>query len=482
MPPKDRLLDASALSADSAGRSWWRSPALVLAVLYVLVSTVWLVCSDLLVEAFVPTSLHPPVHTLKGIGFVLVTATLLYWRITFHLNQERRQAVESLSRTTRYQRLVKSATLRLSRSERRYESIFAAFPKPAFVYDRQSRRIVDANTAAPQQYGYSREELLELSIDALVGDASATESPNSPPAPGHSAAEAARLTPTLHRTKTGETFWASTATSSVQYLDRPACLVIVSDVTAMVLAKQRNETLRRKLRLGFRRRTRQLERARASLQSILDTMSRDMVGSLDPLIAHAKQLALGISPNTPATSGDTTSPTTAVAARLIGGLTRVRHLVEELTLLGTDSPPQADPVSLVLLVTRVLSQVEHANDGCGTRVKVVEPLADVTTSETVLAHVLASMLRAMLSAHPRVQIRIYATTSDRHVVLWIEDLAAADHRLPAASSAAVNSLRPLVRRIGGRLLVSAGLETGYRVGIRIRKPVPARPGTRQPGT
>jgi PAS domain-containing protein len=58
---------------------------------------------------------------------------------------------------------------RLAHDER-YQLLFTDSPWPNLVCDRQTLRIVDANAACLRLYGYSREELLALTLYDLDGD------------------------------------------------------------------------------------------------------------------------------------------------------------------------------------------------------------------------------------------------------------------------------------------------------------------------
>jgi PAS domain S-box-containing protein len=64
------------------------------------------------------------------------------------------------------------AQLQLQDSERRYRLLFEGNPLPMLVYDLDSARFLAVNAAAVEQYGWSREELLGMSVAdlALPGD------------------------------------------------------------------------------------------------------------------------------------------------------------------------------------------------------------------------------------------------------------------------------------------------------------------------
>lgn len=56
----------------------------------------------------------------------------------------------------------KKIVSRLQQSEKKYSDLFQVSPIAMWVFDRQSKKIVDVNHAAVNQYGYSKEEFLEL--------------------------------------------------------------------------------------------------------------------------------------------------------------------------------------------------------------------------------------------------------------------------------------------------------------------------------
>lgn len=59
----------------------------------------------------------------------------------------------------------------LRRSEKSYRDLFEANPQPMWVHDIESRKILEANDAAVELYGYSREEFLKMTIHDFIVDA-----------------------------------------------------------------------------------------------------------------------------------------------------------------------------------------------------------------------------------------------------------------------------------------------------------------------
>ncbi|MDD3846571.1 MAG: PAS domain S-box protein [Syntrophorhabdaceae bacterium] len=64
----------------------------------------------------------------------------------------------------------KKAEKELRDSEERYRNMFDNIPFPTFVYDFETLKIVDVNTFAVRSYGYSREELLGMTLKDLKPD------------------------------------------------------------------------------------------------------------------------------------------------------------------------------------------------------------------------------------------------------------------------------------------------------------------------
>jgi PAS domain S-box-containing protein len=126
--------------------------------LYAALAGLWIATSDALVAAVVRTvGEHSAWSTLKGFGFVAVTALLLHAALRRALARER------------------SAHERLARSEALLRAVSDAIPDPVFLKDRESRWLF-ANPAVARVLGRSAEELVgrtdrEIYSDAEIADA-----------------------------------------------------------------------------------------------------------------------------------------------------------------------------------------------------------------------------------------------------------------------------------------------------------------------
>ncbi len=73
----------------------------------------------------------------------------------------------------------------LQQNDLRFRLLFEVNPLPMWVYDRETRRFVEANQAAVAHYGYSREEFLSMTIaDIRLPDDSGAQSSADGPASG----------------------------------------------------------------------------------------------------------------------------------------------------------------------------------------------------------------------------------------------------------------------------------------------------------
>jgi hypothetical protein len=116
-----------------------------------------------------------------------------------------------------------------------YRLFFERNPLPMWVYDVQSLRILAANLAALTLYGYSKEELVGLTLlniqpedDAVQLLAHLKLSANEQPA----------QTQWLHRHRNGDLLEVETVTENIELDGVCACLVVVKDMTEQRRAEQ----------------------------------------------------------------------------------------------------------------------------------------------------------------------------------------------------------------------------------------------------
>ena len=119
-------------------------------------------------------------------------------------------------------------------SEERYRLLFERHPHPLLVYDRETLRFLEVNEAAVRQYGYSREEFLGMTIEAI------RPAEDLPALREHLRQEHAGLRHSgvwRHRTNDGAVIHVETTAHDVVFLGRPARLVAAVDVTERTRAE-----------------------------------------------------------------------------------------------------------------------------------------------------------------------------------------------------------------------------------------------------
>jgi len=117
----------------------------------------------------------------------------------------------------------------LLQSETRARLLFDKAPQPMWVFDEETTRFLTANDAAVQRYGYSREELLQLTIydirppeDRAAVERVLAEVRGRPSVPHRTY---------RHKTRAGELIDVDIASHSITFDGRPARFVVAVDVT-----------------------------------------------------------------------------------------------------------------------------------------------------------------------------------------------------------------------------------------------------------
>jgi PAS domain S-box-containing protein len=116
----------------------------------------------------------------------------------------------------------------LMASEERYRSLFDTLPLPMWVVDRESLRFLAVNDAAVERYGYSREELLAMTVLDLRRPEDHEELRRQLQADRE---DMLRGKLARHVTRTGEELEVEVSADDFNYAGRRARLVVVNDVT-----------------------------------------------------------------------------------------------------------------------------------------------------------------------------------------------------------------------------------------------------------
>lgn len=127
--------------------------------------------------------------------------------------------------------------------EQEYRLMFDANPQPMWVYDIETLKFSDVNTAAVRAYGYSRQEFLSMTIAAIrePSDVPAMLDSVQTPRTG-----AWRDGPWQHLRRDGSALWVEIAANDLLFYGRPARLILAIDVTERrAIEQERLETAQR---------------------------------------------------------------------------------------------------------------------------------------------------------------------------------------------------------------------------------------------
>lgn len=121
----------------------------------------------------------------------------------------------------------KRAEQALIDSDQRYSALFATAPVPMWVFDAETRRFLTVNETAVQDYGYSTEEFLSMTLFDIRTDSEQDRLRNHLNGIGTSPKATWQ-----HRRKDGSTLSVNVVSKPIQYAGRDARFVVVQDISA----------------------------------------------------------------------------------------------------------------------------------------------------------------------------------------------------------------------------------------------------------
>lgn len=145
---------------------------------------------------------------------------------------------DELSASSLYKSIIynierKKTLIDLEESEKRYGNLFHLSPEPMWVYDVETLRFLDVNAAAIEQYGYSLEEFLSMTIEKIR--------PEEDVAILNEAIQQARNKPNIlfqdrfrHQKKSGETILVEIQSSIFEYRGREAKIILAHNATERI--------------------------------------------------------------------------------------------------------------------------------------------------------------------------------------------------------------------------------------------------------
>ena len=175
----------------------------------------------------VPPLLMPgrPLQTDLGrFGLLVFLSLLISW-----VGASRRRSEASLRRSTEMlQARVAERTDELESSGQRYRLLFESNPHPMWVYDQHTLAFLTVNDTAIRSYGYTREEFLSMTLKDIRPE---EDVPKLMEVTATPAAGLNREGPWRHRKKDGQIISVDITEQPLVFGERPACLVMATDIT-----------------------------------------------------------------------------------------------------------------------------------------------------------------------------------------------------------------------------------------------------------
>lgn len=127
--------------------------------------------------------------------------------------------------------MIRVSRMKLRKTRLQYESLFEQHPIPMWIYELKTFRFIAVNNAAINQYGYSREEFLNLTLKDIrpYEEIPALEQYLTAYRPGQN-----RFSLWKHVKKNGEVITVEVAASDVTFFREACRMVCASDVTDKV--------------------------------------------------------------------------------------------------------------------------------------------------------------------------------------------------------------------------------------------------------
>ncbi|MFI5295260.1 MAG: PAS domain S-box protein [Thermodesulfovibrionales bacterium] len=123
---------------------------LKIVILYAVSGLLWILFSDLLLSKITKdTQIYTKISIVKGWLYVILTAALLYWLVGMYSKQRTQSEIA------------------LRENEQMFRSFFEAHSSVMILIDPDTGDIVDANRAAADFYGFSRETLRSMAISDI---------------------------------------------------------------------------------------------------------------------------------------------------------------------------------------------------------------------------------------------------------------------------------------------------------------------------
>lgn len=195
-----------------------RRQSVYITVIYIVLAAIWLVLGNEWIENFdrgTPGQDMSFLYNYKNYIFLVVSGTVLFLLIEIYNRN-------------------------LSSIEKNYKKLFEGSPASIYVFDKESYRFLEVNEVMVKKYGYTRKELLGMTIFDIRPEGESDQLKNyldREHVEGHETGV------WLHKKKHGEVFRMLISHHSTIYGGKPAFTVVAIDVERRIKAEEKIKEL-----------------------------------------------------------------------------------------------------------------------------------------------------------------------------------------------------------------------------------------------
>jgi PAS domain S-box-containing protein len=314
-------------------------------------------------------------------------------------------------------------------SEEKYRRMFEASTDAVFL-ESPDGKILDCNQRACEMYGYTKEELIGLSVADIVPEEIARMLPD---VIQKHLSDGGILIEAKGLRKDGSVFPNEVSTRLVSIGGKQLVVVFLRDITEQKRTEEELKGHREKLEELVAERTRQLTRSeeryrRANLRleevnAELDAFAHSVSHDLRAPLRTVQGLAMTL---LDLHSADLSPEGQEFARRIMESVRQLETLIQDLLtysrLSRTEIRPEA--VDLDVLLADVLLQLENEIGERQARVEVERPLPVVRGHRATLLKVMENLISnavKFVDAGTLPEVRVWAQPTGTKVRLWVED-------------------------------------------------------------